>query len=135
MSLNVNELRMQAQGWLQAAAQNAKSAAQKASQAADKAAEAVAAKCTEVTGRETTADEVKKVAITAGVIVAGLAAMSAMGAAIPPIQRRSGSAGGGNRWGNDFEDQITGAFAENGHSLNFYTPHVDSEGQIYSGQW
>ncbi|MBI1900385.1 MAG: hypothetical protein HYS13_04620 [Planctomycetia bacterium] len=135
MSLNFNDVRLQAQGFLQAAAQNAKSAAQKVSQAADKAAEAVAAKCTEVTGRETTAAEVKKVAITAGVIVAGLAALSAVGAAMPPVQCRSGSASGGNRWGNDFQDQATGIFAEHGRSLNFYTPHVDSEGQIYSGQW
>ena len=135
MSLNFNELRVQAQGWLQAAAEKAKTTAQKVSQATDTAAEAVAARCTEVTGRETTADEVKKVAITAGVIVAGLAALSAVGAAMPPVQRRSGSGPGGNRWGNDFQDQATGIFAEHGHSLNFYTPHVDSEGQIYSGQW
>jgi hypothetical protein len=33
--------------------------------------------------------------------------------------------------GNDFESQATGFFAENGGSLNYETPSVDSEGQIY----
>jgi hypothetical protein len=43
----------------------------------------------------------------------------------------NGGSRGGYNWGNDFQSQVSGFFAENGGSLNFETPHVDCEGQIY----
>ena len=33
-------------------------------------------------------------------------------------------------WGSDFESQATRMFAENGGSLNYYTPQVDSTGTV-----
>jgi hypothetical protein len=90
---------------------------------ADTMAQTVADKCTELTGRETTKAEVKNVALGLGVAAVGLAALSALHNAA----RRGPSSGGG-----DFESQATMFFAENGRSLNYETPYVDSEGQIYS---
>lgn len=43
----------------------------------------------------------------------------------------SGSDGG---WGSDFESQAARIFAENGGSLNTYTPRVDSGGMVYFGR-
>jgi hypothetical protein len=45
----------------------------------------------------------------------------------------AGGSESGLDWGTDFESQMVKGFAEMGGSLNFYTPHVDSCGTVYSG--
>jgi hypothetical protein len=137
MSFDLTSLTAKTKGYLRTAGASAKKAAGQAKSHADWAAEAVAAKCTELTGRETTADEVKK----AAVVLVGVAALGGIGIAALSGDEASaiaGLAGGdvggsGVSFGNDFEDLAVQTFAEGGHSLNFYTPHVDSCGTIYSG--
>jgi hypothetical protein len=80
----------------------------------DAAAEATAQKVTEWTGRETTAAEVKRAAVVAGVAIAAVGAAACIGAALPN-QPANGS---GRNWGSDFESQMTGFMAESGGSFN-----------------
>ena len=130
-----------AKGYLKTAGEKAVEAAKEVRERTDRAAEVVAAKVTEVTGRETTASEVKKAAvIAAGVVAVGTVAIAAASAGADPTSIASGgtlACGGADTsaaaWGTDFESQATRLFAENGGSLNFYTPHVDSCGTVYSG--
>ena len=140
MSFDLTALTAKTRGYLRTAGESAKKAAGQAKTQADRAAEAVAAKCTELTGRETTAAEVKKAAlIAAGVVVLGTAAVAALeaadaaGAVSLAGGEAAGAVGTAPSFGTDFEDITCQAFAEGGHSLNFYTPHVDSCGTIYSG--
>jgi hypothetical protein len=97
----------------------------------------VAAKVTEVTGRETTATEVKRAAaVVAGAVVLGTAAVAIGGGRRGLVETALGGgtdAGSALGWGTDHESQMVKGFAELGGSLNFYTPHVDSCGTIYSG--
>jgi hypothetical protein len=104
-----------------------KKAAEKAAEATNQAAEAVAKKTTELTGRETTAEEVKKAAFIAGAFAAGVAVLGAL--ADPGTVGMAGGRADG--FSGDWEGEATRFFAENGGSLNFETPYVDSEGQVY----
>lgn len=95
----------------------------------DNAAQATAEKITQWTGRETTAAEVKRTALVLGISALAVTALGSLGAhpgMAAPIQRVTR-----HDWGNDFESQVAGFFAENGGSLNYETPYVDSEGQVY----
>lgn len=105
-----------------------KKATERVAGATNQAAEAVAKKTTELTGRETTADEVKKAALIAGAVAAGVAILGTF--ADPGVVGMASDAGS-DGFGGDWEGQATRFFAENGGSLNFETPHVDSEGQVY----
>lgn len=126
---------------LKTAGETAKKAAVEVRERADQAAEAVAAKVTEVTGRETTAGEVKRAAaVVAGAVVLGAAGVAVAGGRRGGLVETAlggavgdGAAAGDLGWGNDFESQMVKGFAEMGGSLNYYTPHVDSCGTIYSG--
>ena len=103
--------------------------------ATNRAAEVAAAKCTELTGRETTASEVKQVAVVVGAVALGLGTLATVANSRRGLLGdlaggvSSGSTDGG--WGSDFESQAARSFAENGHSLNYYTPHVDDAGTMY----
>ena len=122
-----------AKGFLKTAGEKAKKAAADVRERADQAAEAVAARVTEVTGRETTATEVKRAAaVVAGAVVLGTAAVAVAGSRRGVLETalRGGS---GDGWDSSFESQAVKGFAELGGSLNFYTPHVDSCGTVYSG--
>jgi hypothetical protein len=135
MNFDLKALGERTRGFLKTAGERTAHAAGEAKRRADRAAELVAARCTELTGRETTAAEVKKAALVA----AGILALGTVGvAALSSDEAVAGLAGGGGgggglSFGNDFEDLAVQTFAEGGHSLNFYTPHVDSCGTIYSG--
>jgi ElaB/YqjD/DUF883 family membrane-anchored ribosome-binding protein len=121
-----------AKGLLKTAGEKATKAAIDIRERTDRAAEAIAAKCTEVTGRETTATEVKRaVAIVAGAVIVGTGALTVASARGGHNATSLASSDGG--WGSDFESQTSRVFAENGYSLNYYTPHVDSTGTVYSG--
>jgi len=97
----------------------------------DGAAETTAKKITELTGRETTAKEVKQAAVAVGAVVAVVGVAACLPGLAPVASRAARATSGQNNWGSDFEDQLCGAFAENGRSLYFETPYVDSCGQIY----
>jgi hypothetical protein len=133
MNFDLKALGERTKGFLKTAGTKTAEAAREVKAKTDRAAELVAAKCTELTGRETTATEVKQ----AAVVVAGLLALGTVGvAAVSRSGAVAGLAGGGGSdlsFGNDIEDLCVQTFAEGGHSLNFYTPHVDSCGTIYSG--
>ena len=123
-----------AKGLLKTASAKAVKAATEIRERTDRAAEAVAVKVTEITGRETTAGEVKR----AAVVVAGAVVLGTAGAAVIGSRRgvvasalNAGNGGSGSAWGSDFESQAARVFAENGGSLNYYTPHVDSTGTVY----
>lgn len=141
MNFDLKAMSVKAKKLLKTAAEGASKAAVDLREKADRAAEAVAVKCTEVTGRETTAKEVKRaVLVAAGAVALGTVALS-MGAAACSVGEGAvagggdfgGSDGGDGGWGSDFESQTSRVFAENGYSLNYYTPRVDSCGTIYAG--
>jgi hypothetical protein len=69
--------------------------------------------------------------MVAGVTVAAIGVAACMPGLTPVAARAARATSGENNWGSDFEDQLCGAFAENGRSLCFQTPYVDSVGQIY----
>ena len=131
MAFDFGKLAQKSQEMLKTAREKAADLKDKASTQIDRAAESAAKKVTDVTGRETTASEVKKVAaVTAiGLGIVALAA-SAGGAPVPRIGR--GAAGGGNQddWGGDVMGQAHRFFAENGSSLNIETHTVDMDGCI-----
>jgi ElaB/YqjD/DUF883 family membrane-anchored ribosome-binding protein len=133
MNFDLKALGERTKALLKTAGTKTTEAAREAKAKADRAAELVAAKCTELTGRPTTAAEVKQ----AAVVLAGVVALGTVGVAAVfrsgPVAALAGGGGPGGSFGNDFEDLCVQAFAEGGHSLNFYTPHVDSCGPIYSG--
>lgn len=120
-----------AKGLLKTASEKTRKASSEACKQTDRLAELVAAKVTEVTGRETTASEVKRATVVvAGAILVGTAA-TALANNRNNTLGMTANAGSGSAWGNDFESQVAQTFAENGYSLNYYTPHVDSEGTVY----
>jgi hypothetical protein len=135
MNFDLKAIGTKAKGLIKTAGDKAVKAAVEVRERTDRAAEAVAAKVTEVTGRETTATEVKRAAVVvagAVVLVTGALAMAsthrrAAGAVLGPVV----GGGSGLGWGSDFESQAARVFAENGGSLNYYTPHVDSTGTVY----
>jgi hypothetical protein len=133
MNFDLKALGERTKGLLKTAGTKTAEAAREVKVKADRAAELVAAKCTELTGRPTTAAEVKQAAVVLAGVVAvgtvGVAAVSRSG----PVAALAGGGGSGGSFGNEFEDLCVQTFAEGGHSLNFYTPHVDSCGTIYSG--
>jgi hypothetical protein len=135
MNFDLKAFGEKAKGLLKTAGEKAVKAATDARGRADRAAEAVAAMVTEVTGRETTAAEVKKAAaVVAGAVVLGTAAVAvAGGGGRRGLVETALGGGSGDGWGSDFESQAVKGFAELGGSLNFYTPHVDSCGTVYSG--
>ena len=95
------------------------------------AAETFATKVTDMTGRETTATEVKQAAVVAGVAVAGAALLAGMasaqpsGGAITNLAARRGTTGSG-----DVMDEAYQFFARNGSSLNIETQYIDQDGCI-----
>jgi hypothetical protein len=105
----------------------------------DRAAEAVAAKVTAVTGRETTAAEVKKAAaVVAGAVVLGTGALAAVSAhrgavgAVGAVLGGAPAAGGSDGdWGGDFESRMARGVAKLGGSINYYTPRTDPTGTVY----
>ncbi len=134
MNFDMKAFGEKAKGFIKTAGERAVKATKEARERADRAAEAVAVKVTEVTGRETTATEVKR----AAVIAAGAVVLATTGAAIVGSHRglvatalNAGNGNTGSAWGSDFESQAARVFAENGGSLNYYTPHVDSTGTVY----
>jgi hypothetical protein len=135
MNFDLKAFGDKAKGYLKTAGTKAVKAATEVRERTDRAAEAVAAKVTEVTGRETTAREVKRAAVVvAGAVVLGpgvLAAASARRGVAGAVLGTGSGAGSGLDWGSDFESQAARVFAENGGSLNYYTPHVDSTGTVY----
>ena len=136
MNFDFQALGQKAKGFLKTAGEKAKQAATDLRERADQAAEVVAARVTEVTGRETTAAEVKRAAVVvAGAVVVGTAAVAVAGARRGVVETALGGVGGGSDlgWDSSFESQAVKGFAELGGSLNFYTPHVDSCGTVYSG--
>ena len=136
MNFDFQALGQKAKGFLKTAGEKAKQAAAEVRERADQAAEVVAAKVTEVTGRETTAAEVKRAAVVvAGAVVVGTAAVAVAGARRGVLETALGGVAGGSDlgWDSSFESQMVKGFAEMGGSLNFYTPHVDSCGTVYAG--
>jgi hypothetical protein len=130
MTFDLKALGEKTKGCLKAAGTKTAQAAREAKRQADRAAEAVAAKCTELTGRQTSAAEVKQAAaVVAGLLALGTVGVAAVSRAGPVARLAGGGSGGG--FGTDFEDVCARVFAENGHSLNFYTPHVDPTGTVY----
>ena len=133
MNFDFQAFGQKAKGFLKTAGEKAKLAATELRDRADHAAEAVAAKVTEVTGRETTAAEVKRAAVVvAGAVVVGTAGIAVAGARRGVVETALGG-GSADGWDSSFESQMVKGFAEMGGSLNFYTPHVDSCGTVYSG--
>jgi len=131
MKFNLENMGVKVKALAEKARKEATQAADTWKAKADKAAQAVADKCTEMTGRETSAAEVKKAAlIAAGAVVLGSVALAV--ASSSPGDAIAAVTGTGDGWGSDFESQATKGFAEMGGSLNFYTPHVDSCGTVYS---
>lgn len=134
MHFDIKAFGEKAKGFLKTASEKTIKAATEVRQRADRAAEVVASKVTEVTGRETTASEVKRAAvIAAGTVILGTTAAAMLGARRGGLQTAltAGTGGSDLAWGNDFESQAARVFAENGGSLNYYTPHVDSTGTVY----
>jgi hypothetical protein len=132
MNFDLKAIGEKTKGYLKTAGATTAKAAREVKAKTDRAAEAVAARCTELTGRPTTAAEVKQAAaVVAGVLVLGTVGVAA--ASRPGPVARLAAAGGrpGGGFGTDFEDLTARVFAENGHSLNFYTPHVDPTGTVY----
>jgi hypothetical protein len=139
MNIDFKALSVKAKGYLKTAKEEATKVSGDLRVMTDRAAEVVATKCTELTGRETTAKEVKRtVLIAAGAFALGTVAL-AVGSSVCSVAEGvvpdevGGSSGGDGGWGSDFESQATRLFAENGGSLNYYTPRVDSCGTIYAG--
>jgi hypothetical protein len=133
MNIDWKALGAKAKEVAKAAAEKASKAATDLREKADKAAEVVAAKCTEATGRETTAAEVKRAAvIVAGAVAVGTVALAVAGASGGAVGVSDSVAGGDGSWGNDFESNMAKSVAEMGGSINYYTPHVDSCGTVYS---
>ena len=136
MNFDWRALGTKAKDYLKTAGDKAVQAATEVRERAEQAAEVVAAKVTEVTGRETTATEVKRAAaVVAGAVVLGTAAVAIGGGRRGVLETALGGTdvGSGLDWGTDHESQMVKGFAELGGSLNFYTPHVDSCGTVYSG--
>lgn len=134
MNFDMKSFGEKAKGLLKTASEKTIKAATEVRERADRAAETVAAKVTELTGRETTATEVKRAAVVvAGTVLVGATAAAVLGAHRGVVHKAlaAGTGGSGLGWGNDFESQTARVFAENGHSLNFYTPRVDSTGTTY----
>ena len=134
MNFDFKAMGEKAKGFLKTAGEKAVMAATEVRDRADQAAEAVAAKVTEVTGRETTAAEVKK----AAAVVAGVVVLATAGVAVTSAHRGAagallgGSSGGSDAdWGSDFESRLARGVAQLGGSINYYTPHVDSTGTVY----
>ena len=132
MNIDFQAIRERAKAYSKTALEKTKVAAKVVKEKTDLAAEAVAKKVTEVTGRETTATEVKRAAVVvAGVaLLAGVAVASVESAGAIATADSGGGGSDADGWGNDFESQTNRVFAENGHSLNYYTPKVDSAGTI-----
>ncbi len=125
------ETQQKAKELLSAATKKAVETTAKVKQQTDTAADSTAKKITEWTGRETSAKEVKQAAVAVGVAAAVLGVAACLPGLTPVAARAARATSGANGWGSDFEDQIVGAFAENGRSLCFETPYVDSVGQVY----
>ena len=135
MNFDLKALGEKTKGYLKTAGATTAKAAREVKAKTDRAAEAVAAKCTELTGRETTAAEVKQAAaVLAGLLALGTVGVTAASRAGSVARLAAGGTripGPGGGFGTDFEDLTARVFAENGHSLNFYTPHVDPTGTVY----
>lgn len=134
MNFDMKALGEKAKGLLKTASEKTIKAATDVREKADRAAETVAAKVTELTGRETTATEVKRAAVVvAGTVLVGATAAAVLGSHRGVVQKALavGTGGSGLDWGSDFESQTARVFAENGYSLNYYTPHVDTTGTVY----
>jgi ElaB/YqjD/DUF883 family membrane-anchored ribosome-binding protein len=133
MNLDFKAMGDKARGLLKTAGTKAVKAATEVKGRADRAAEAVAAKVTEVTGRETTAAEVKKAAaVVAGVVVLGTGALAVASAHRGAAGAVLGAAGGSDAdWGGDFESRMARGVARLGGSINYYTPRTDPTGTVY----
>jgi ElaB/YqjD/DUF883 family membrane-anchored ribosome-binding protein len=137
MNFDFKAMGDKAKGFLKTTGAKAKQAATEVRERADRAAEGVAAKVTEVTGRETTAAEVKKAAaVVAGAVVLGTAAVAVASAhrgAVGAVLGGGSAGSSGDDWGSDFESRMARGVAQLGGSINYYTPHVDSCGTVYAG--
>jgi len=140
MNIDWRALGEKARSVLKTASEKAVKAATEVRERTDRAAEAVAAKVTEVTGRETTASEVKRAAaVVAGAVVLGTTAAAVAGAvprrgpggAVASILGVGSDTGAGSNWGSDFESQMARRVAALGGSINYYSPYVDSTGTVY----
>lgn len=131
MNFDMKAFGEKAKNFLKTASEQAATTATEVRKRADRAAEVVAAKVTELTGRETTATEVKR----AAAVVAGVMVLGTVAAELASVNEAGTAVSGGYSsselaWGSDFESQATRMFAENGGSLNYYTPQVDSTGTV-----
>jgi hypothetical protein len=137
MNFDFKAMGEKAKAFLKTAGEKTVKAATEVRERTDRAAEAVAAKVTEVTGRETTAAEVKKAAaVVAGAVVLGTGALAVASTHRGVAGAVLGAATGGGSdadWGGDFESRMARGVAQLGGSINYYTPHVDSTGTVYSG--
>jgi len=132
MNFDMKAFGDKAKSFIKTASESVKTTATEVRKRADRAAEVVAVKVTEMTGRETTATEVKR----AAAVVAGVMVLGAVAAEMASVDEVGTAVSGGYSssdlaWGSDFESQATRMFAENGGSLNYYTPQVDSTGTVY----
>lgn len=134
-----------------------KSAGQKISAATDPFAEAVARKCTEVTGRQTSGRQIKTAAVRLGAIAAGFGGVMAMGnivagaltgpsvasgdpgttpandpnaeVAVDPFASQEAAPTAAD-FGDDFESQVNGIFAENGIAVHEQVAWVTDCGDV-----
>jgi len=132
MNFDMKAFGDKAKSFIKTASESVKTTATEVRKRADRADEVVATKVTEMTGRETTATEVKR----AAAVVAGVMVLGAVAAEMASVDEVGTAVSGGYSssdlaWGSDFESQATRMFAENGGSLNYYTPQVDSTGTVY----
>jgi len=133
MNFDLKAIGEKAKGFLKTASSKTVKAATEVCERADRAAEAVAAKVTEVTGRETTVAEVKKAAaVVAGVVVLGTAAVAVASTHRAAAGTVPAAAGGAKLdFGSSFEDHMARVFAHNGGSVTYITPRTDPTGTVY----
>ncbi|MBL4686610.1 MAG: hypothetical protein JKY37_18585 [Nannocystaceae bacterium] len=133
MAFGLDMLKSHTRAFFAAASEHTAATREALDAATDKAAAVVAQACTEWTGRETSAQQVKRVALTTGVMALGLgAAVAVTRAATAPDAPAPGPDGEGVASSNEGSDDVVRdagmLMAENGHSLNIQTVVVDMDG-------
>lgn len=130
MAINFAQIQEKSRNLLKAAKDRAVELRSQLEPRVEKAAEATARKVTEVTGRETTAGEVKKAAVVGAVGVGLVAVIAASGGVgVSPRMAADGISEGFGGSG-DVMDEAYGFFARNGSSLNIETQYVDMDGCV-----
>jgi len=130
MAFDFSKLRDKSKNAFQAAKERAEDLQKKVTPHVDRAAESAAKKITEMTGRETTASEVKKAAAVAAVSVGVVAVLASTGAGAAAIPQSLAGESADDGFGNDVMGQAHRFFAENGGSLNIETQYVDQDGCV-----